>query len=115
MEIEFEQNRDFNQSHEEEGQNNYRDKGKPQGREGDPNQRLVKREELDNDKKELDRRPADIENERLDDDSGHASAIPGIQSDNQNSTRNNSKPIGEDPNHNAEIENKEVAEQDGNE
>ncbi len=109
MEIQFEQNRDFNQSHRDDHQNNeHNEKEGPQGKEGDPNQHLVKREELDNEEKELDRRPADTtDGAKEDEGDSTSSAIPGVQSDNQNSTRNSSKPNGEDPNHNAEVENKE--------
>ena len=109
MESQFQQDRDFKQSQREENSpDEYKEGRQPQGREGDPNQRLVKRKELDNDEKELDRRPADVK-----EDNGSAqghdtsSAISGVQDDQQNSTRNSGRPLGEDPSHNAEIESKE--------
>lgn len=110
MEIQFEQNRDFNQSHRESPVTDTNDKNskQPQGREGDPNQRLVNREELNTEEKMLDRRPADVEDENFNPEKDRtSSAIPGIQSDSQNTTRNSGKPLGEDPNVNAERENKE--------
>lgn len=114
MGIQFEQNRDFNQSHREDKQDEGVKRGQPQGREGDPNQRIVKREELSNDEKGLDRRPADAINGNMDEGSDTASAIPGMQSDQQNSTRNNSRPDGEEPNGNAEGENENKEDQNGN-
>ncbi len=110
MEIQFEQNRDFNQSHRENSVTDTNDKEskQPQGKEGDPHQRLVKREELDTEEKTLNRRPADVVNGELEkDDDNTSSAVAGIQSDAQNTTRSTSKPSGEDPNVNAERENKE--------
>eukprot|EP01085_Mycamoeba_gemmipara_P004128 Mycagemm_TRINITY_DN10239_c0_g1::TRINITY_DN10239_c0_g1_i2::g.4128::m.4128 type:complete len:118 gc:universal TRINITY_DN10239_c0_g1_i2:368-15(-) len=115
MENQFEQNRNFNQSHR--GQSTVtntqsNEKGQPQGEEGNPNQRLAKREALDGEEKALDRRPADvaqgIANDQGDQDS---SAVAGIQNDQQNASEGASEPLGEDPNHNAEIENKEDAEE----
>ena len=111
MEIQFEQNKNFNQSHRDEPtvtKTTENDKGKPQGREGDPNFRMVTTES-ENDEKNLDRRPADVVNENINSDESDdtSSAIPGIQSDLQNTTRHPSKPLGEDPNVNAERENKE--------
>ncbi len=109
MEIQFEQNREFNQSHRENSVTDTKDHEgtQPQGKEGDPNQHLVNRKALDTEEKNLDRRPADVANGDLDDDDQTSSAVPGIQSDAQNTTRNPSKPLGEDPNVNAERENKE--------
>lgn len=111
MEIQFEQNRDFNQLHREESMVSDKkesDKGEVGGSEGNPDQKLVNRKKLDNKEKELNRRSADIAhgkgNQQGDE---NTSAIAGIQSDQQNSTRGNKKPLGEDPNYNAEIENKE--------
>jgi len=115
MENQFQQNRDFNQSHR--GHSTVTDtqsneKGQPQGEEGNPNQRLTHREALDQQEKELDRRPADVANGMANDQGDQSSsAIAGIQSDQQNSSEGASKPIGEDPNRNAEIENKEDAEE----
>jgi len=111
MEIQFEQNKNFNQSHREEPtvtKTTEQDKGKPQGKEGDPHIRMVTTE-FENEEKTLDRRPADVANKDLDhpNDDDTSSAIPGVQSDLQNTTRNSSKPLGEDPNVNAERENKE--------
>ncbi|RZK13731.1 MAG: hypothetical protein EOO43_17455, partial [Flavobacterium sp.] len=97
MEIQFEQNRDFNQSHREDKQDENVERGQPQGREGDPNQRIVKSDELNNEEKGLDRRPADAINGIIDEGDDTSSAIPGMQSDQQNSTRNNSRPDGEEP------------------
>ncbi|MCJ0743713.1 hypothetical protein [Pedobacter montanisoli] len=111
MEIQFEQNRDFNQLHREENpvsDKKEEEKGELGGSEGNPDQKLVNREELNKEERELDRRPADIahgEGDQLGDES--SSAIAGVQSDQQNSTRGNRKPLGEDPNYNAETENKE--------
>lgn len=110
MEIQFEQNRDFNQAHRNEPtvtDTKEGEKGKPQGREGNPNQRLTNREELETDEKELDRRPADVADENLNTGDDGSSAVQGIQSDAQNTTRNSGKPSGEEPNYNAEVENKE--------
>ena len=112
MEIQFEQNREFNQSHRENNAKDVKESGQPQGKEGDPNQHLVNRKELDTEEKNLDRRPADVANEEITNNGNHtSSAIPGVQSDAQNSTRNPSKPLGEDPNVNAERENKEENEE----
>ncbi|WP_113662443.1 hypothetical protein [Pedobacter nanyangensis] len=115
MEIQFEQNRNFNQSHREDPsvtQTTQKDKGKPQGKEGDPQQHLVNSRALDTEEKTLDRRPADVSNgEAGNNDDKASSAVPGIQSDSQNSTRNSSKPLGEDPNVNADRENQEDQEE----
>ncbi len=109
MEIQFEQNRDFNQSHRENSvtDTNDNERRQPQGKEGDPNQHLVNRKALDTDEKTLDRRPADVANGDLENDDHTSSAVAGVQRDAQNTTRNSSKPLGEDPNVNAERENKE--------
>lgn len=113
MEIQFEQNRDFNQSHrDEENRSKEGEQRQPQGQEGDPNQRLVNREELDTEEKELDRRPADIANHDANDKGQDtSSAIAGVQDDQQNSTRNSSKPLGENPDYNAKLENEEDKEE----
>lgn len=114
MEIQFEQNRDFNQSHRDNPvtDTNDNERSQPQGKEGDPNQHLVNRKALDTDEKTLDRRPADVANGDLGNDDDHtSSAVAGVQSDAQNTTRNSSKPLGEDPNVNAERENKEENEE----
>lgn len=115
MEIQFEQNRDFNQSHREGNhQKEQKESRQPQGEEGNPNQRLVKRAELDTDEKELDRRPADVEGENPNNiGDANSSAIAGVQNDQQNSTRSSSKPFGENTERNTEIENKKK--NDGNE
>ncbi|SOD14134.1 hypothetical protein [Pedobacter xixiisoli] len=116
MEIQFEQNRDFNQSHREGNQQTNRKSGEPQGREGDPNQRLVKREELDTDEKVLDRRPADVQEEKANETGNEkSSAIAGVQDDQQNSTRGSSKPLGENAIQKTEIKSKESEENNGNE
>ncbi|RZL69933.1 MAG: hypothetical protein EOO93_00045 [Pedobacter sp.] len=111
MEIQFEQNRDFNQSHRDDKQGEHIQRGQPQGREGDPNQRIVKSEELNNEEKGLDRRPADAANGNIEKGDDTSSAIPGMQSDQQNSTRNSSKPDGEAPNYSTEMENNQNKEE----
>ncbi|WP_410221187.1 hypothetical protein [Pedobacter sp.] len=109
MEIQFEQNRDFNQLHRDENPvSDKKEKGEAGGSEGNPDQKLVNSEKLDNDEKELDRRSADIAHGKGNQLGGEgSSAVAGVQSDQQNSTRSNRKPLGEDPNYNAETENKE--------
>ena len=114
MEIQFEQNRDFNQSHREENNEEVK-KGQPQGEEGNPNQRIVSRDDINNEEKQLDRRPADLENGQGDSLGNEtSSAIAGVQSDQQNSTRNTSNPSGEDPNNNTDTE-RQKEETDDNE
>ena len=121
MEIQFEQNKAFNQGHrgEEASVNDTKeqDKGKPQGREGDPNIRLANREALQTEKIELDRRPYDVANGEAsstgDEDS---SAIAGVKSDQQDAASGDSKPLAEDPYTNTEEENqKKEGDNDGNE
>jgi hypothetical protein len=89
------------------------EKGKgPQGKEGNPNQRVNSPDKLNDDQTNLDRRSADVVNG--DADTGgdaNESAVPGVQSDMQNSSSTTSSPSGEDPNHNAEVENKEDKEE----
>ncbi|MGE6219931.1 hypothetical protein [Nubsella zeaxanthinifaciens] len=112
MEIQFEQNRDFNQRHRDdqepvsdtqEGQ-----KGEPQGEEGNPNQRFANRESYQKDHPELDRRPADVANgNAADTGSEDSSAVAGVMDDTPLSVSKQATEKGEDPNHNADLENKE--------
>lgn len=94
MEIQFEQNRDFNQSHREEAErpvepNNETvsdtkegEKGRPQGEEGNPNQRFADRESYQNEQKDLDRRPSDVAAGNANDTGeGNASAVAGVIDD----------------------------------
>jgi hypothetical protein len=112
MEIQFEQNRDFNQRHRDdqepvsdtrEGQ-----KGQPQGEEGNPNQRFANREGFQKDQPELDRRPADVANNNASSTGGEdSSAVAGVVDDTPLSVSNKATTKGEDPNHNADLENEE--------
>lgn len=82
-------------------------KGQPQGKEGDPHQNMVNRENLVTEEKELDRRPADTANGNTSEDGGAtSSAIAGIQDDQKNANGEAVKPKEKDVNR-AEIENKE--------
>ena len=98
MEIQFEQNKKFNQSHRDDHSvTDTRDEEKrqPQGKEGDPNIRLKNREALQTEKTELDRRPYDIvqgDASSIGDES--TSAVAGIKNDQQDSASGDSRPLG---------------------
>ncbi|RYE39682.1 MAG: hypothetical protein EOP48_25470 [Sphingobacteriales bacterium] len=120
MEIQFEQNKNFNQSHREEASvtdTKLGEKGKPQGKEGDPNIRLANREALQTEKTELDRRPYDVASGNASDIGDESSsAVAGLRSDQQDVASGDSKPLAEDPDIKTETENQENNEEnDGNE
>ncbi|MDQ8003534.1 MAG: hypothetical protein REI64_01970 [Pedobacter sp.] len=119
MEIQFEQNKNFNQSHRDEPSvENTREgeKGQPQGREGDPNIRMANREALESDRPELDRRPADVAQGNASDIGDEkSSAVAGVRSEQQDSSEGESKPTGEDPNYNDRKNNEDKEEQDDSE
>lgn len=117
METQFEQNKHFNQSHRDESVTDTREgeKGQPQGREGDPNIRMAKREALQSEKTELDRRPYDVANgDASDTGDENSSAVAGVRSDQQDAASGDSRPLAEDPDELNE-ENQDRREQDGDE
>lgn len=99
MEIQFEQNKNFNQSHREETpvtDTKEGEKSQPQGREGDPNMRLTNREALETEKTELDRRPYDVANgDASNTGDENTSAVAGIKSELQDAASGDSKPLAE--------------------
>lgn len=109
MEIQFEQNKNFNQSHREDPaveDTRKGEKGQPQGREGDPNIRIAKREELQSEKVELDRRPADVAaGDASEMGDANSSAVAGVRSDQQDVASGDSRPTGEDPDYDTELDN----------
>lgn len=115
MEIQFEQNKNFNQSHREDAtvtDTKEGEKGKPQGREGDPNIKLANREALQSEQAELDRRPYDVANGDVSNTGDEkSSAIAGLKSDQQDAASGDSSPMAENPG--IEQENKD--ENDGDE
>lgn len=118
MEIQFEQNKNFNQSHRDDPSvedTREGEKGQPQGREGDPNIRIVNREALESDRPELDRRPADVANGNASDiGDENSSAVAGVRSDQQDVASGDSKPTGEDPDYDTELRNQETNKEDQN-
>lgn len=109
---ELEQDKDINQ-HGDDNQQPVSDtqegqKGQPQGEEGNPNQRFANREGYQKDHPELDRRPADVANDNASDTgSEDSSAVAGTLDDTPLSVGKQATNKGEDPNHNAEVENQE--------